>query len=352
MTDFDPFADQGGRASRRERAAQAPEDDHPGWMDQAWDTTTPDQAPEPRWSQAEDEFDPFHLPQEHAPEPEPVAVPEAPQPKASKAGRNLPAAIGVGVGLGSLVVASLFVQREGALFLLAAAVLIGIWELVRALGEGPRRPPFTPLAAGGVLMIGLAWYGGLPALVIGLLLTIFAAAVWRIADGPPGYQRATTSAALVAAYVPFLGSFFVLLLRPEDGALRVVAVVAAVVLSDTGGYIAGVLFGKHPMAPTVSPKKSWEGFGGSVLACAVGGSLMLYFMLDAPWWSGIIFGVLLAAGSTLGDLAESLLKRDLGIKDMGTLLPGHGGVMDRLDSLLVAAPLGYMLLSVFAAPTV
>ncbi|MGY0232526.1 phosphatidate cytidylyltransferase [Longispora urticae] len=364
MTDFDPF-DNGGRRARRERADTPADEQQPDWLDQAWDSTTPAWSePEPAVP-AESEFDPFApsgtVPVEGASAVAddatgalPLVTAEAEPPAAApppKGGRNLPAAIGVGVGLGALVVASLFIRREGALFLLAAAVVIGIWELVRALGDGPERPPLGPLLAGGVLMIGLAWFGDVGALTIGLLLTLLAVMVWRLGDGPPGYARSVTSAAMVAVYVPFLASFFVLLLRPEDGALRVVCVVAAVVLSDTGGYIAGVFLGKHPMAPTVSPKKSWEGFAGSVLACVIGGTLMLRFMLDAPWWAGAVFGVALAIGSTVGDLAESLLKRDLGIKDMGTLLPGHGGAMDRLDSLLVAAPLGYMLLSVLAAPT-
>ncbi|WP_412539884.1 phosphatidate cytidylyltransferase [Longispora sp. K20-0274] len=355
MTDFDPF-ETGGRRARRERA-DPPADEQPDWLDQAWNSTTPSWAESGPVEHPESDFDPFatSAPSGPDPEPEPDPVPEQQPPAATppppKAGRNLPAAIGVGAGLGALVLASLFIRREGALFLLAAAVVIGIWELVRALGDGPERPPLGPLLAGGVLMIGLAWFGDVGALTIGLLLTLLAVMVWRLGDGPPAYARSVTSAAMVAVYVPFLASFFVLLLRPEDGALRVLCVVAAVVLSDTGGYIAGVFLGKHPMAPTVSPKKSWEGFAGSVLACVIGGTLMLRFMLDAPWWAGAVFGVALAIGSTVGDLAESLLKRDLGIKDMGTLLPGHGGVMDRLDSLLVAAPLGYMLLSVLAAPT-
>ncbi|MBA3488418.1 MAG: phosphatidate cytidylyltransferase [Longispora sp.] len=275
---------------------------------------------------------------------------EGNEPRTPKAGRNLPAAIGVGVLLGALVLTSLFIWRQAAMGVLAAAIVIGIWELVRAIGPESRRPPLIPLIGGGLLMVPLAWFGGVGALTVGLLLTVLAAGVWRLADGPSGYRRSTAASALVAVYVPFLASFFVLLLRPDDGAVRVLAVLLAVVLSDTGGYVAGVFFGRHPMAPTVSPKKSWEGFTGSTLACVVGGVIMLTVGLDAAWWTGILFGVALAVASTIGDLAESLLKRDLGIKDMGALLPGHGGVMDRMDSLLVAAPVGYLLLSVLTPP--
>jgi phosphatidate cytidylyltransferase len=137
----------------------------------------------------------------------------------------------------------------------------------------------------------------------------------------------------------------VLLLRPDDGANRVVVFVLLTVLSDVGGYAAGVLFGRHPMAPTVSPKKSWEGFGGSALFCAVGGAVAVPALVDGQAWEGAVVGLAVMAVATLGDLGESMIKRDLGIKDMGSLLPGHGGLMDRLDSLLLAAPVTYLLLS-------
>ncbi len=287
------------------------------------------------------------------PPPRTPAAPPRPEtadaaPRAPRAGRNLPAAIGVGLGLGAVVLASLFVWRPAFMLVVALALGVGTWEMARALGAVGARPAVTPLLGGGAVMLGLAWYGGVEAVTVGLVLTVLATMVWRLADGPPGYERDVTASTMIAVYVLFLGSFAALLLRPDDGALRVVVTLAAVVLSDTGGYAAGVLFGRHPMAPTVSPKKSWEGFAGSVLASAVGGALMLHYAFHVAWWSGALFGVALAVTATLGDLAESLLKRDLGIKDMGTLLPGHGGVMDRLDSLLVAAPVAYMLFTVLA----
>jgi phosphatidate cytidylyltransferase len=124
-----------------------------------------------------------------------------------------------------------------------------------------------------------------------------------------------------------------------------VVFIVLTVLSDVGGYVAGVLFGKHPMAPTVSPKKSWEGFAGSALFCAVGGAVLLPTLLDGEIWEGVVCGLAVMLAATLGDLGESMIKRDLGIKDMGSLLPGHGGIMDRLDSLLPAAPVTFLLLS-------
>uniref|UniRef100_UPI0035712A7E phosphatidate cytidylyltransferase n=1 Tax=Planosporangium flavigriseum TaxID=373681 RepID=UPI0035712A7E len=275
---------------------------------------------------------------------------EPAKPK-GRAGRNLRAAIGVGVTLGAVVVASLVLWPPAFLGVVAVAIVVATWEMVRAVGARGVRPPMVPLIAGGLAMAGLAWYGGAEALLLGLIATAIAALVWRLADGPAGYQHDVVAALLIAVYVPFLGGFAVLLARPEDGYLRVLAALVGVVLSDTGGYVAGVFFGKRPMAPSVSPKKSWEGTAGSLLAAAIGGALMLPFMFDVAWWYGVLFGVAVSAASVLGDLAESLIKRDLGIKDMSSLLPGHGGLMDRLDSVLFAAPTAVAVLA-FVAPAV
>jgi phosphatidate cytidylyltransferase len=265
-----------------------------------------------------------------------------------RAGRNLPAAIAVGLTLGAVVIAALFVWKPAFLGVIAVAMGVGIWELSRAVRHAGANPPLVPLLIGGVLMSGLAWYEGPDALLVGLLVTVLAAMVWRLADGPAGYQRDITGATLVAVYVPFLGGFAALLAEPDDGAKRVIVTLAAVVLSDTGGYAAGVFLGRHPMAPAISPKKSWEGLAGSLVAAAVGGALMLYFVFDVEPWRGAVFGLAISVVSVLGDLAESMLKRDLGVKDMSNLLPGHGGLMDRLDSILFAVPTAYLLLSLLA----
>ena len=276
--------------------------------------------------------------------------PPAPDPpRKSRAGRNLPAAIGVGVTLGAIVLASLLIWRAAFLGVVLVALGVGVWEMVRAVSrDGGARAPLVPLLAGGTAMVALAWYAGPEAVILGLALTVLATMVWRLADGPKGYQRDLLVSVLIAVYVPFLGSFAVLLDRPADGAARVIATLAAVVLSDTGGYVAGVFFGRHPMAPTVSPKKSWEGTAGSLVIAAIGGALILYFVFHVPWWHGALFGLGVSAASILGDLGESLLKRDLGVKDMSNLLPGHGGLMDRLDSVLFAVPTAFVLFSVLA----
>ncbi|GAA4448412.1 hypothetical protein GCM10023170_031260 [Phytohabitans houttuyneae] len=264
-----------------------------------------------------------------------------------RAGRNLPAAIGVGVTLGAVVIASLFVWRPAFLAVIVVALGVAIWEMSRAVRAVGAHPPAVPLAAGGLVTIGMAWYAGEDALMLGFLVTLLATLVWRLADGLSGFGRDAAAATLIAVYVPFLGGFAALLAEPDDGARRVIVTLAAVVLSDTGGYVAGVFFGKRPMAPTISPKKSWEGLAGSLVATAVGSAILLYLLLDVePWW-GAVFGLALSIASVLGDLAESMLKRDLGIKDMSNLLPGHGGLMDRLDSILFALPTAYLLLAVF-----
>jgi phosphatidate cytidylyltransferase len=262
-------------------------------------------------------------------------------------GRNLPAAIAVGLGLGVLVVGTLFTFRFGFVVLLLVVICGAVWELVRAVDKAGAHPPLLPLLAGTVAMDLLAWFRGDAALAVAFLLTALACVVWRLADGPVGYLRDVSTAVFVALYVPFLAGFAVLLAVPDDGARRVVTFIATVVCSDVGGYAAGVVLGRHPMAPTVSPAKSWEGFAGSTIACVVGGIVFLTQFFDAAWWQGALFGLAIVVTATLGDLGESMIKRDLGIKDMGTLLPGHGGLMDRLDSLLPAAAVSWILLSAF-----
>ncbi|MFI7435126.1 phosphatidate cytidylyltransferase [Micromonospora haikouensis] len=274
--------------------------------------------------------------------------PPTQQPSPGRAGRNLPAAIGVGVGLGAAVLLPLFFYLPAFLLVLATAIAIGSWEMARAVRRSGAHPPLVPLIAGGVLTVGLAWFAGPDALCLGLLVTVLGTMIWRLGDGPGDYQRDLTAATLIAVYVPFLGGFAAMLAAaPGDGHLRVLVTLVAVVLSDTGGYAAGANLGKHPMAPSISPKKSWEGFAGSVTAAAAGSALLIWLLFDvAPWW-GALFGVAVSCAAVLGDLAESMIKRDLGVKDMSTLLPGHGGLMDRLDSILFAVPTAYLLLAVF-----
>jgi phosphatidate cytidylyltransferase len=271
----------------------------------------------------------------------------------SRAGRNLPVAILVGLVLGALVTVPLFTVRPVFLGVVVLAVALGTWEMVRSMEPAHARPPLLPLVVGGTGMLVTAWFAGTAALPLGLLLTAVAISLWRLGEGPEHYLRDVRAAVLVAAYVPFLAGFCVLLAAPDDGARRVTTFVATVVCSDVGGYALGALLGRHPMAPTVSPKKSWEGFVGSTIACLGGGVWFLTHLYhgQGTWWEGALFGLAIVVAATLGDLGESMVKRDLSVKDMGSLLPGHGGVMDRLDSLLIAAPVAYLLLQAFVPPS-
>lgn len=265
-----------------------------------------------------------------------------------RAGRNLPAAIAVGVVLALLVVVPLYSPyRWGFLVVVVAAVVLGVHEVVGALQRLGARPPRIPLMVGGAAMVALAYLQGADALLLGLLLTVLASVAWRLVDPAEGFLRDVAAAAFTSTYVPFLAGFAALLAMPADGPRRVTAFIAVVVCSDIGGYAAGVLFGKHPMAPTVSPKKSWEGFAGSLAACTVAGAVFFPTLFGASPLLGVLYGLAVVAAATLGDLGESMVKRDIGIKDMGTLLPGHGGIMDRLDSLLPTAPVAFVLLAAF-----
>ncbi len=180
--------------------------------------------------------------------------------------------------------------------------------------------------------------------------TVLACLIWRLlADGlrsaPQNYLRDVSATIFLAAWIPLFGAFGTLLIYPEDGWARVFCMMLAVVFSDTGGYAAGVLFGKHPMVPAISPKKSWEGFTGSLVCGTLAAVLAVTFLLHEPAWIGIPLGIFLVITGTLGDLVESQVKRDLGIKDMGTLLPGHGGIMDRIDSVLPSAAATWIVLT-------
>ena len=279
----------------------------------------------------------------------PEGAPGAHSP--GRAGRNLPVATAVGLGMATLVLVPLFAFRVGFVVVVGVAVCFGLYELTRALATTKRRLPLPPMVLGSVIMLWQAWSYGADDMVVAFLLTIVASYVWRLIEGAKGYLRDLAATTFALVYVPFLASFAVLLAVPGDGARRVLAFAATVACSDIGGYAAGVLAGKHPMAPTISPKKSWEGFAGSVTACVGGGLIFVTVLLHAGWWQGVLFGLAVVCSATIGDLGESMVKRDLGIKDMGTLLPGHGGLMDRLDSLLPTAAVAWFLLTKLVPPS-
>jgi phosphatidate cytidylyltransferase len=270
---------------------------------------------------------------------------EQSMPASSRAGRNVPVSIAVGVGLGAVIVGSLVWEKVLFVLVVLAAVLVALDELVRVFHNSGAKLSRIPLFAGTTAMLVAAYFGGPLALLVTLALTVLASIFWRMPSGSIGFVRDVTTSVFLIGYVPMLAAFAILLVQPDgDGPRRVVTFFLVVVASDVGGYVVGVLFGKHPMAPTISPKKSWEGFTGSTLACIGAGIASVVWLLDGHWWVGAIVGGVAVLTATVGDLAESMIKRDLGIKDMSNLLPGHGGVMDRLDSLLATAPAVWLLL--------
>jgi phosphatidate cytidylyltransferase len=277
-----------------------------------------------------------------------VTTTTAPAPT-GRAGRDLRAAIGIGLGLGGLVLGTLYSPARWTFVVVAvAAAAIGTYEVVRALRQLGAQPPVVPLLVGGAATVATGYRYGAEEVFLALALTALACVLWRLADPAAGLLRDVTSGVFTAVYVPFLVAFAAMLTAPSDGPRRVTVFIATVVCSDVGGYAAGVLLGKHPMAPSVSPKKSWEGFAGSVTACATGGAVLFVTLFsDTHWWEGALFGLAVVCSATLGDLGESMIKRDIGIKDMGHLLAGHGGLMDRLDSLLPSAPVAWLLLTAF-----
>ncbi|WP_353647742.1 phosphatidate cytidylyltransferase [Nakamurella sp. A5-74] len=285
--------------------------------------------------------------------PDPPAGPVDPglpaaAPRASRAGRDLPMAIGVGVGLGILIVGSLLLYRPAFVVIIAAAVLASVWEMSGTLRRARSvEISWLPVGLGAVAIVAMSWFWGHEAQALGLALAALVCLLWRFPRGAEGYLRDVSASIFLLVYLGLFASFATLLVRPEDGAQRAMVFLIVVVCSDTGGYAAGALLGRHPMAPTISPKKSWEGFAGSAVAAMIGGALSVSLMLHTDWWEGVVVGAVLTVVAVIGDLAESLIKRDLGVKDMGTLLPGHGGVMDRLDSLLPSAVVAWALLAAF-----
>ena len=262
-----------------------------------------------------------------------------------RAGRNLPAAVGVAVALIAMVLASLLFVKDAFVLVVVVALGIGMWELVRAFGTAGIRIPVPPVLTGGTLMLVSSFYGGMEETSVTLALAVIATLVWRLSDGPDGFVRDSSAGLFVLTYLFLMGAFVLLMLVETDGPQRVLVFIIATIASDIGGYAAGVLLGKHPMAPNISPKKSWEGFAGSLIFGIVTGIASVTYLLHGQWWVGVILGVAGVVMATLGDLSESLIKRDLGIKDMGDLLPGHGGLMDRLDSLIAVAPVAWLIMN-------
>jgi len=268
---------------------------------------------------------------------------DAGEPK-SKAGRNLPAAILVGVILVGIAVASLYWQLWLFVVLIVVAIVMGTAELANALASRGIHLSRIPLLIAAILMPVLGYTLGPDAAFMGFGLLFLFTLSWRLFQrGTDNFVRDATASGFVLSYAPLMGAFAALIAASPDGADRVLVFIVLSIASDIGGYAAGVLFGKHPMAPNISPKKSWEGFAGSVTLQVILGAILFVVLLESDWWKGAIVGAVMTVTATIGDFLESGIKRDMGIKDMSNVLPGHGGVMDRLDSLIPNTVVAYTL---------
>ncbi|WP_205474205.1 phosphatidate cytidylyltransferase [Nocardioides sp. SYSU D00038] len=288
-------------------------------------------------------------------------TPATPVPEQQKdhgrAGRDLKAAVASAVVLLVAIAVSLLVWKTAFMLIVAAAVVVAIWELRKGLLAKGIDLPEQPLMVGGVVMVVVAYFWGAPALVTATAVTALVVMLWLLQRGIDGYVQNATAAVFTLVYVPFLGSFVALMLSEggtnldevgagvdDLGVQGIITFILVTIASDIGGYVAGVLFGRHPMAPVISPKKSWEGFAGSLVFTVAAGITLVVLLLDGDWWVGLALGAIAVVMATLGDLCESVIKRDLGIKDMSQVIPGHGGLMDRLDSLLATiAPIWLLL---------
>lgn len=282
------------------------------------------------------------------PEPASEAAPQ--QKRRINPGRNVPAAIATGLVLLVPALLGIFFIPPLLIAVWIVMLCLGVWEVARALEsvedeDGQRlQIPKTPLYLGAAAMPIAAYWGGVEALTLALMVTgaavLVGAAVMRVER--PGHS--ITASIFVACWVPYLISFALLVLQTGQGEWRLIVVVLLVVANDTFGFIAGVLFGKHPMAPKVSPKKSWEGFAGSMLGAIGVGMAASWLIFEEPLYIGAALAAAVVVASTAGDFSESMVKREIGIKDMSNVLPGHGGVMDRLDSLVFAMPTAYFVI--------
>jgi CDP-diglyceride synthetase len=283
---------------------------------------------------------------------------QQPAKKTSRAGRDLRAAIAVGVSIGAVLIATLLFVPRGWVVLCSGAILLASHEVVRRLREAGYVIPVIPLLIGGQVTVWLTWPFHAAGAMAGFGGTVVVCMFWRlfmqdnskrpepfVGSPSANYLRDASATVFLAAWVPLFASFAALLVYPKDGAGRVFCLMITVVASDVGGYAVGVLLGKHPMVPAISPKKSWEGFAGSLVFGITAAILTATLLAGKPPWIGALLGVVLVLTCTLGDLVESQVKRDLGIKDMGRLLPGHGGLMDRLDGVLPSAVAAWTVLT-------
>ncbi len=263
-----------------------------------------------------------------------------------RTGRDLILAVLSGLVLAAIVFGSLLFLPS--LFASIVIVVSGLatFELARALETGGRKVDVWVQIAGAVALAATGYFGSaLWQLWVMTFAVVAVLIVWRMVAQMAARDGRTygdvladiAAAGFLPMYVPFLLALVLVLQQQPNGAAWILTFIIVVISADTGAYAVGVWIGKHPMVPRVSPKKTWEGFAGAALAATTAATLLAYFVLDLPLWAGVIMGLVILVTATLGDLGESLIKRDLGIKDMSSWIPGHGGLLDRLDSILPSA---------------
>lgn len=263
----------------------------------------------------------------------------------AKAGRNLFLAILTGLAFAGVFLASLFIVKQAYIVLVLVLVVIALLELAGAFRAAGRRVPRVGSVIGAVLITAGATFWAAQGMMLGLFAAFLLLIAWRLIEGlvprwevpPRTLIRDVVSGLFALVYVPFLGAFSILLVQADRGEWWVFALVLVVVSVDIGAFAAGVTLGRHKMTPRISPNKTWEGFAGAAVLAILAGIAISLLALEQPWWVGVVLGLVVLVTATGGDLTESLIKRNLGIKDMSSWIPGHGGFLDRLDSLLPSA---------------
>ena len=255
-----------------------------------------------------------------------------------KAGRKLLPSIAVSLLLLGLIFGTINTAPILFFAFIWIVLMIGIRELTAAYGKGGIDLPDYVLMIAATVLLVATWNGNTQGLAVSTGLTIPILMFTLLLISQKDFIKRSTSAVFITFYLAVLGGFILLLANHENGATRIFALVALIACNDTFAYIAGVLIGKHKLAPSISPKKSWEGLIGGAIAAVIGGSFIFNSLFETAWFVGALIGLMTVVTATCGDLIESAIKRDLAIKDMSNLLPGHGGIMDRLDSALFTAP--------------
>jgi len=255
-----------------------------------------------------------------------------------RAGRKLIPSILVSLGLLVVIFGTLAYLTPAFALFVGGAVLLALRELVTAFHARGIEVRFLHLGIADAIVLASAWFAGLPGLSVSIVVAMVVLLFLQLLKGVEGFVKNATATTFALLYPGFVAGFIFLLARSSDGFAYITTLVIIVACNDTFAYITGVLIGKHPLAPKISPKKSWEGFFGGLIFAAIGSSLAFYYLLDRHPIIGAVAGLLGVLAATVGDLIESAIKRDLSLKDMGNLLPGHGGMLDRLDSVLITAP--------------